>query len=69
MNYDKIKAKFKEGSWVFGMGKHKGCSYTFDYDTDRPQPFSYLHLNNPDYFRLATKQEIAEAKIKMGLNL
>ena len=59
--YKKVKAKFKEGDWVFGVGEHVGCSQTFDYDTDCPQPFSYLDATNPKDFRLATEAEIAEA--------
>lgn len=60
--YDAVKAKFKDGDWVFGVGEHVGCSPVFDHDTDHPQPFSYLSATNPDDFRLATDDEIAFAK-------
>jgi hypothetical protein len=60
--YDAVKAKFKEGDWVFGVGEHVGCSPVFDHDTDQPQPFSYLDATNPDDFRLATADEIEAAK-------
>lgn len=56
--YEGIRAKFKEGDWVFGIGDHEGCSPTFDMDTDNPQPFSYLGDYNPDNYRLATQEEI-----------
>ena len=67
---DKFKAlrdKFKNGDWVYGIGEHKGCSYVFDQDKPHIQPFSYLGATNPNDFRLATDEEIAEAKIKMGM--
>jgi len=60
--YKEVKEKFKEGDWVFGVGNKKGCSPVFDYDTDHPQPFSYLDATNPDDFRLATETEITAAK-------
>lgn len=59
-DYSKIKSVFKEGDWVVGTGKHVGCSQVFDWDTDNPQPFSYLDEDDPDQFRLATKQEISD---------
>jgi len=60
--YDAVKAKFAEGSWIVGTGEHRGCSQTFDYHTDNPQPFSYLDAKNPDDFRLATDVEIQAAR-------
>ena len=67
---DKFKAlrgKFKNGDWVYGIGEHKGCSEVFDHEKPHIQPFSYLGATNPDDFRLATDEEIAEAKIKIGM--
>jgi hypothetical protein len=64
---DRFKAlrdKFKEGDWVFGLGEEKGCSPVFDHDRPNIQPFSYLDATNPDDFRLATKEEIAESTFK-----
>jgi hypothetical protein len=61
-NYAAVKEKFKEGDWVFGLGKFLGCSIVFDHNTNHPQPFSYLAATNPDDFRLATDQEIESAK-------
>ena len=60
--YKDIKAKFKDGDWVFGIGEHIGCSCAFDMDTHMPQPFCYLDATNPDDFRLATEEEIKFAK-------
>lgn len=62
---DKIKAKFKDGDWVFGVGEHKGCSEVFT-DYGQMQPFSYLNDYNPNHFRLATKAEIREAEKKLA---
>lgn len=62
--YGKIREKFKDGDWVFGIGGEKGCSQAFDFDTKHPQPFSYLDAVNPDDFRIATDEEIAEANRK-----
>lgn len=62
--YKAVKAKFKEGDWVFGIGERIGCSIVFDHDTKNPQPFSYLDAINPDDFRLATTEEIETAKAK-----
>jgi hypothetical protein len=60
--YKAVKEAFKDGDWVFGIGEHIGCSMVFDHDTDMPQPFSYLNATNPDDFRLATDEEIKEAR-------
>lgn len=60
--YAAVKAFFKEGDWVFGVNKHKGCSPVFDHDTANPQPFSYLDETDPAEFRLATDEEIERAK-------
>jgi len=62
--YEKIREKFKDGDWIFGIGDEEGCSMAFDFDTDCPQPFSYLGATNPDDFRIATAEEIAEAGYK-----
>ncbi len=60
--YSAVMAAFPEGCWVFGLGEHKGCSQTFDYEhPNRPQPFSYLDATNPSDFRMATGEEIVEA--------
>jgi len=60
--YKALREKFKEGDWVFGLGEHIGCSPVFDHDKPNIQPFSYLNATNPDDFRLATDDEIKEAK-------
>jgi len=57
-DYSAVKEKFKEGDFVIGVNKHEGCSAVFDHDTDHPQPFSYLDEDNPEEFRLATREEI-----------
>lgn len=62
--YSKIRENFKDGDWIFGVGKEKGCSMAFDFDTKNPQPFSYLGATNPDDFRIATDEEIKEANYK-----
>ena len=59
--FKELRAKFKEGDWVFGIGKHVGCSPVFDHDKPDIQPFSYLGATNPDEFRLATNEEIKMA--------
>ena len=64
--FAKVRAKFKEGDWVYGIGKHEGCSPVFNHDKSDIQPFSYLNEANPDEFRLATEEEIANAKIVTG---
>lgn len=59
---DCIKA-FPEGTWIVGIGKHEGCSQTFDYEhPDRPQPFSYLDETDPGEFRMATDEEVEQVK-------
>ena len=60
--YKALREKFKEGDWVFGTGEHIGCSPVFDHEEQNIQPFSYLDATNPDDFRLATEEEIEEAK-------
>lgn len=60
--YKKLREKFNEGDWVFGIGEHKGCSPVFDHDKPNIQPFSYLNATNPDDFRLAKDNEISEAQ-------
>ena len=60
--YKDLREKYKEGDWVFGIGKHVGCSMVFDHDKPDIQPFSYLGSTNLDDFRLATKEEIQIAK-------
>jgi len=67
--YAKIREKFKDDDWVFGIGDEKGCSQAFDFDTNNPQPFSYLGVTNPDDFRIATDEEIAEANRKFDTHL
>lgn len=59
--YKNLRVKFKEGDWVFGLGKDKGCSQVFNQNKKIMQPFSYLGATNPDDFRLATKKEISTA--------
>ena len=60
--YKALRKKFNDGDWVFGLGEEKGCSPIFDHDKPNIQPFSYLSATNPDDFRLATAEEITEAK-------
>lgn len=62
--YKKLRNKFSEGEWVYGVGDHKGCSPVFDHDKLNIQPFSYLNATNPNDFRIATKEEIKEANLK-----
>ena len=60
--YDAVMKAFPEGTWVFGVGEHKGCSQTFNYEhPDSPQPFSYLDATNPAEFRPANAAEIHAA--------
>ena len=63
--YKELRAKFNEGDWVFGIGKHVGCSPVFDHDKEDIQPFSYLDETNPDEFRLATEEEIKKSRLNM----
>ena len=55
-----VQEKFKEGDFVFGLGKEKGCSRVF-FGYGKMQPFDYLNNFNPDDFRLATNDEIFDA--------
>jgi len=61
MDYSKVRAKFKNGDWVFGLGDHIGCSVVFNIESDMPQPFSYLNTDDETKFRLATHDEIRAA--------
>jgi len=61
--FDGVKEKFKDGDWIFGLGAHKGCSEVFTAH-GVVQPFSYLDDYNPDNFRIATPNEVLEAKSK-----
>jgi hypothetical protein len=70
-----LHAKFKEGDWVFGLGKNEGCSQVFlqppspdKKGCDQLQPFMYLGDMDPANFRLATDEEIIEAKELMGIH-
>ena len=42
--YAAVKAKFKNGDWVLGVGEHVGCSQVVTGDSGDFQPFSYLVL-------------------------
>ena len=57
----RIRKVFKNGDWVFGIGKHKGCSQVFSGTYGDMQPFSYLDDFDPNDFRIATDNEIKEA--------
>lgn len=65
INFEKdhpdLVAVFKEGDWVFGTGKHVGCSEVF-WGAGLFQPFDYLGDYDPKNFRLATDEE----KLKAG---
>ncbi|MCK5606922.1 hypothetical protein KAR91_33780 [Candidatus Pacearchaeota archaeon] len=54
--------KFKNGDWVTGIDKHKGCSEVFIGDDGELQPFSWLDDYNPDHYRLSTQEEIDHVK-------
>jgi len=56
-----VRREFKVGDWVFGIGKHVGCSPVFEGTLCDYQPFSYLDCFNPEEFRLATNKEIENA--------
>jgi len=64
IDVESMQRKFKNGDWVFGVSKQKGCSQVFTGSYGDFQPFDYLNNNNPDDFRLATRKEIREAKRK-----
>lgn len=59
--YESLLKKFKEGDWVFGIGKYKGCSQIF-WGHGKLYPFDYLNDFNPENFRLATEKEIMIAE-------
>jgi hypothetical protein len=67
--YSVFREIYKNDDWVFGVGGKVGCSQVFDIDTKHPQPFSYLDATNPDDFRMATADEIAEANRKFDNHL
>ena len=58
----KVREAFKIGDWVLGVGEHGGCSEVFEGDSCDYQPFSYLDDYNPSNFRLATSDEIEQAR-------
>lgn len=62
-----LSDKFKNGDWVFGIGKDIGCSCVFTGKFCELQPFSYLDNFDPEQFRLATPEEIEEAS-KRGID-
>lgn len=57
-----VREAFKPGDWVFGIGEHVGCSPVFEGYNGSYQPFDYLNDFDPAHFRLATVEEIAEAR-------
>ena len=63
-----MRDAYKDGDWVFGIGPHKGCSEVFE-GYGHLQPFSYLDDFDPGHFRLATEEEIEEAKARCGLTM
>ena len=63
-----IKEVFKDGDWVFGIGPHQGCSQVFTGSSGDFQPFDFLNDYDPAHFRLATEDEIVEAKNKIQEN-
>ena len=58
-----MRDAYKDGDWVFGIGSHKGCSEVFE-GYGFLQPFEYLNDFDPTHFRLATHEEIEEAKTR-----
>jgi len=66
LDYTKVREAFQEGDWIIGVGEHEGCSQIFDLHTDYPQPFSYLHEDRPEQFRLATFDEMVVAQLNLG---
>lgn len=64
--YSAVKEKFKDGDWVFGIGKHRGCSQAFT-SGKCFYPFSYLDATSPDDFRIATVFEINQIRMDCQL--
>lgn len=58
---DAIKRAFPPGTWVFGIGPHKGCSEVFEGSAGVLQPFDYLQDYDLSHYRVATPAEVMEA--------
>lgn len=58
---DAIKLAFPPGTWVFGIGPHKGCSEVFEGSAGDLQPFDYLCDYDLTHYRVATPEEVMEA--------
>lgn len=56
-----LKKAFPPGTWVFGIGPHKGCSQVFEGSAGDLQPFDYLNDYDITHFRVATPAEVMEA--------
>ena len=57
-----LSERFPPGTWVFGIGQHRGCSEVHgEVGGEFLQPFDYLNDYNPDHYRVATPAEVMEA--------
>jgi len=66
--FNAVREQFKDGDYVVGVGKHKGCSQVFT-EYGVTQPFSYLNDYDPANFRLATDKEVNKADAKWAKHL
>ena len=62
IHHKELHEKFKNGDWVTGIDKHKGCSKVFTDGSGDFQPFFWLDDYNPDHYRLSTTEEVDEIK-------
>jgi hypothetical protein len=64
------KKAFPPGTWVFGIGPHKGCSEVLEFGNGSLQPFDYLNDYDISHFRVATPAEVMEAMERvMGVRI
>jgi len=64
-NREKLKKLFPEGTWIFGVGPHKGCSPVFYGKGGGFFPFDYLGDYSPASYRVATDQEIQAVRARL----